>query len=250
MGDPEKILNSRWYNFFNWVVRLVFANIMALLTPMVIGFGLMCPWLFINSSNIFFIIIAIIGALSIIWLAIPSVCACYSLIKAWNEGSENNTFKPFYILYWRYLKELWLYELIMIPIVLVLGFGIYAYYKLLSNEGLWFWIGAIGFGVTAILAWFVILAGVHLPACVSTFRMKTIDLIKLTFINAFRMFPSSLLWFIIYYGVAALILVNSFFTPVYFIIGLALSTYAVEMLSHSKYAYLEAKLVNPQKTDK
>lgn len=241
MADMDKIVNSRWYIFFNWVVRLIFLSIIGVLTPLVAGGVFMLPWLFLDAANLFYIILAIIGLVVLVWIGIPSACATYATLAIWNDGGDANTFTTYYRFLFSDLKELWRYELVMIPVVAILAGAIYCYLVLMKNEGAWFVIGAIGFGVTALLSWFVLLAGVHLPPAVNSFRMKTKDLIRFTFMMAVRMAPQSFLWFFILYGMAALSLVNSMLTPLWFIIGYALSMYFVVLLSKNRYAYLVAR---------
>jgi uncharacterized membrane protein YesL len=97
----------------------------------------------------------------------------------------------------------------------------------------------------------VILSIVNMPMIVSYFRMKTLDLYKMSFYIAFRYFFRTFLYLVIFSIPIILALqFPSFFLPVYTLIGISLPLYLLYLLSRNFYWHLSRNLDDLKNMDK
>lgn len=250
--DFNKFVESKLFRGFDWLYRLLVINLLSILIPLALAIG---PYLLYYHFGWYFFLI--IGYVFAVFALIPCVINSFFIIKHYKEEKAGNVF----ILYFQNLalifKNIYIYELTIIPAGGLLAFGSAYYWAALGAENFasfdaWVRVLMItGFVFSFFCFCAVILSIVNMPMIVSYFRMKTLDLYKMSFYIAFRYFFRTFLYLVIFSIPIILALqFPSFFLPVYTLIGISLPLYLLYLLSRNFYWHLSRNLDDLKNMDK
>jgi len=181
-----------------------------------------------------FMIIAIILA---VFAFIPGFITVFSMIKIYaTDGAA--PFMLYFEILWDNFKSIWKTELIIVPMLAIMSFALYFYYTILTQleEGNFFI--SMSYNVILITVLIFILWLVSLPMTLGYFRMSTKSIMKFTLIMAFKNIIYTFLYLFILIAPLLLCFLNSFFIPVWFLVGISLPLLLIYKISAKKYRTL------------
>lgn len=180
----------------------------------------------------------IIGVVLAFFAFVPCFVTIFSMIKIFGEDGSTSTFVLFFEMLWDNFKSLWRVELILILFLGLMGFATYYYYSILTtvNEVSFFYTISYNFMLVALFIFIMWI--VSLPMSLAYFRMHTMTLIKFTISMAFKNIIFTIVYILIYAVLLVLCLFNSFFIPIWFLLGFSLPQFVIYQISRKKYRYL------------
>lgn len=250
--DFNKKVDSKLFRGFDWFYRLLIINLITIIFIMLPAIGPLLIWYY-NTELIVFLIV---GFLLGFFMFIPAFCTSFFLIKHYKEQKSGNIFVLYYRSFFLILKNLYMYEIILLPIISLLLFAAMSYWNILSPDnfpGYTFW------GITAIMGFIISFFGlvlliftiVNIPMIVSYFRMKTKDLVKFSLYITFRYFFRSFSYTLIILFPFFLVLSSpTVFIPIYVLIGISLPLFLVYQLSEQFYLYISRNIEDIKSADK
>ena len=173
---------------------------------------------------------------------IPCFITIFSMIKIFSEDGSANTFTLFFNRLWDNFKAIYKRELILIPILVIMSFALYFYYRVINGlDSKRFF---LTFSYSIILITLIIFALwlVNLPLTLGYFRMRPYTIVKFTLIMAFKNILFTLLYIVIYAIPVLVCFINGFFIPIWFLVGISLPELIIYLLSAKKYRYLVQNL--------
>ena len=93
--DIEKMVNSKWYIFFDWVYKLIVMNLLTILISVVSGIGFYLLFYYI-PNGIFFLLGICVSFFTFIFCFVTN----YRIIKLNDESKLSNIFKNYFIFFW------------------------------------------------------------------------------------------------------------------------------------------------------
>ena len=181
-----------------------------------------------------FMIIAIILA---VFAFVPVFVTTFSMVKIYAEDGSAPILLYFDRL-WDNFKSLYKIELIFIPLLSIMSFALYFYYTILTQleEGNFFI--SMSYNVILITILLFILWLVSLPMTVGYFRMGVRSILKFTMIMTFKNILFTFLYLFVLVAPLLLCFLNSFFIPIWFLVGISLPLFIIYRLSAKKYRTL------------
>ena len=180
-------------------------------------------------------LLVLIGLVLALFAFIPCYVTTFMMIKIYQEDGSSQTFVLYFIKLWNNFKELFRLELIIVPLISVMAYGLFSYYSIINsmtNASLFFTL-SYNFILIALIC--MVLFILNLPMTIGYFRMKTYTILRFTFANTFRNILYSFLYLLILLVPLALCLINSWLIPVWFLVGLSIPLYFMYHLSSKKY---------------
>lgn len=187
-------------------------------------------------------ILIIIAILLALFAFIPCYLTIFSMIKIFSENGSTSTFVLFFDRLWDNFKSIYKIELIIIPAIAIMSFALYFYYQIINvtNNKSFFLTFSYSFILITILIfllWFV-----NLPMTIGYFRMRTLTIMKFTLIMTFKNILFTFAYLILLTLPLIICFVNSFFIPIWFLIGISLPELIMYLISAKKYRYLVQNL--------
>lgn len=179
--------------------------------------------------------LVIIGLILALFAFIPCYVTTFMMIKIYAEDGSAQTFVLFFVKLWDNFKALFRLELLIVPLISLMAYGVYSYYYIISgleNPNFFF---TIAYNVILISLLCMLLFILNLPMTIGYFRMKTYTILRFTFSMTFRNFLYSLAYVGILLIPLLLCLLNNFFLPVWFLLGLSLPLLLIYLISSKKY---------------
>ena len=179
--------------------------------------------------------LVIIGLILALFAFIPCYVTIFSMIKIFAEDGSAQTLLLFFDRLWDNFKALYKLELIIIPLISIMGYGVYTYYYIISNltESNFFF--TISYNVILITLICMVLFILNLPMTLGYFRMRTYTILKFTFVMTFKNLLYSILYFALLIMPLLLCLLNNVLLPIWFLIGLSLPLMIMYYVSSKKY---------------
>ena len=250
--DFNKFVESKLFRGVDWLYRLLVINVLTLLIPVALAAG---PYLLYHYLDIYFFLLA--GLVIVAFAAIPTVITAFFVIKHYREDKTGNVFVLYFQNLLMIFKNIYIYELTVIPVGGLLLFGSASYWSSLATENFpgfgnpWGILAIVGFIVCFFCFCALIISLVNMPMIVSYFRMRTLDLYKMSFYVAFRYFFRTFLYLVIMsVPIVLAISLPSVFVPLYTLIGISLPLYVIYMLSRNFYWHLSRNLDDLKDMDK
>lgn len=218
----EKKSNSKIFNFFDWVWRLMVINV--------------------------FTIIFSIGIVTIV----PSICAAFKTIKDTKENYTTKIIKPFINNFNYLFRDTFVFSIILIFIVGVAGYGLLWYDGAIGStngsdeqlDNVWFIISMISITIVFIGITVVLMAFIQVPMIITYFNYGYLDSIKLSFYMAFKYFITTIMETAIVI-VSIVVLFNALFIyhllPLWLFFGISLPQYLIYVLSRRFYTFVSGQ---------
>lgn len=191
----EKMVNSKWYVFFDWVYKLIVMNLFTIIISILSGIIFYILFYF-NENGIFFLL----GLSMSFFGFVFSFVTNYRIIKMNDEAKLSNLFKRYFLVLWENIKAIRKITLIFTFVFSLLLFSGYIYWLLLETDEFVFdvigWLYVVGFWAVLMIVLSLFFALLNLPAIVSYFRMSTWGYIRASFFIAFKYFLE--LYFILF----------------------------------------------------
>lgn len=247
----EKMVNSKWYIFFDWIYKLIVMNLLTILISILSGIIFYLLFYFI-PNGIFFLLGLTVSFLGFIFCFVTN----YRIIKLNDEMKLSKLFKTYFIVLWDNFKSIWRIALIFTIIFSFLLFSGYIYWLLLAVDDFVFdvigWLYVFGFWAVLMVIASLFFALLNLPAVVSYFRMKTWNYIKTSFFIAFKYFFKTLFYLILAAILPLLIIItiNPAIVSIWSLIGISGVEYIMYITSKGKFWYLTHNLEDFKTEDK
>jgi len=226
----NKILNSKAYQIFDFVVRLLILNVLIIL----ISFSLLIilTTIFDDLPKYVELLLLIPTAFTIL----PSIVASTAVIKSYVVDKNNGLFKDFFIAFKKYyFKSLLLSILVVVAYVLLQNSYFYFNNLKLSAP-----IYMIGYILTISFSLIALFAFIQIPLVFVYFDgLKIIHYVKLAFILSFKNLGTSIILLII--SVASII--ASYFVQIYLLLfSFTIVIYFCVLLTKKNYLKITNKL--------
>lgn len=219
----SKILNSKAYQVFDYICRLIILNI--LLIVMSFSIFIIFSNIFPDMNNLYKSLLLIPTGLTFF----PSLVSLFSVIKDYETIKSTGVLKEFFRGFKKYYFKTLLFSILII-IVFILVSNSYSFFYSLRETELVYSLGYI-FVLSLILV--LIIMFVHLPLVIIYFDdLNIIHYIKLSFIFAFKDLGLTLLVTVLVVGS---IILSLLFYPYLLIIGFSFTAYLIVKLTLKKY---------------
>ncbi|HBP25352.1 MAG TPA: hypothetical protein DD618_00135 [Acholeplasmatales bacterium] len=250
--DIEKMVNSKWYQIFEWGYRLLFLNLLSIAVPSLVASLPFIFWYFHQDSGWLMLLTIVLWGFGFL----PCFIAAFSVIKDYKEDKTGNVFVLFFVGLWKAFKDVYKLDLIVTAMVGAGGVGAIFYWDLLSGYDtvgpsagtavmVTFIVSVVGFVVLFFLLIAIFLAVLQLPMIVANFRMKTWNLIKFSLYMAFRYFFKTLAYAFLMIGPILLVgIFQSKILPIYMLYGISLPLFGIYLISAQQYWHLSHNLEN------
>lgn len=239
----EKFVNSKFYRGFEWFYRLIFLNLFTLIVSFSLAAIPFLVWYKLQEL-VWLIYVAIV---IFIFLFIPAYISSMLTIKYYIDENTGN----FFVVYFKYLidtiKQIYLVELILVPIFAITLYGAVHYWQLLGPEyykpDLFGIFSIIAFVIEFFLLVLFFFMFINLSYIVTHFKMKTSGYIILSFKFSIRyMFQSLLAVIVLLIPVVLIFVAGMQFIPIYFIGGISFPQYILYKSIRNKFNYLQRNL--------
>lgn len=219
----SKILNSKAYQVFDYICRLIILNILLI----VISFSI-----FIIFSNIFPDMENIYKTLLLIPTAVtffPALVSVFSVIRDYETIKSTGVLKEFFGGFKKYYFKTLIFSILII-IAFILISNSYSFFDALKETEL---VYMLGYFIVLSLILVLIIMLVHLPLVIIYFDdLSIIHYLKLSFIFAFKDLWLTLLVTALVVGS---IILSFIFYPYLLIIGFSFTAYLIVKLTLRKY---------------
>lgn len=179
--------------------------------------------------------LVIIGLILGLFAFIPCFVTTFMLIKIYAEDGSAQTLLLYFNKLWDNFKAIYKLELIIVPLISIMAYGVYSYYFIISSLEEPNFFLSMSYNIILITLICMVLFILNLPMTIGYFRMKTYTMLRFTFSMTFRNFLYSLLYVAMLLFPLLLCLVNNFFLPIWFLIGLSLPLLLMYFVSSKKY---------------
>lgn len=241
--NTEKLVNSKFYRAFEWFYRLVFLNLLILIT----SFSLAAIPFLIYYYNQEQGLLVVLSIFLFVLLFIPSTITSFIVVKHYMDDKTGNVF----VLYFKYLidtiKAVYIIELILLPILLITLYGLYYYWQILGPDyyenNTFGYIAIISFVIEFFLLAILVFIYINLMFIMAYFKMKTFDYIKLSLRFSFRYMGQTIISILILLiPVILMFWLGMKFVPIYFILGISLPQFFILYLVRTRFEYLTRNL--------
>lgn len=219
----SKILNSKAYQVFDYICRLVILNLLLVIVSFSIF--LLIINIFPNLKNVYQMLFLIPTALNLL----PSIVAVAEVIKGYEIEKNSGIFKEFFVAFKKHFKKASILSVILIVCVLLISNSI-SYFSSMQAEGT---IYTSGLGLSLSLVLIMIIGIIHIPLVMIYFDdLNLLHYVKLAFIFAFKDLGLTLIAVIF----VIISLVISYLISIYFIlIAFSLTIYLIIKITKNKY---------------
>ena len=238
----EKFVNSKLYIAFEWFYRLLTLNILTIITSCLLPVLPFIFWLQ-NKSSVFLLIFWLI---LFVFSFLPCYITIFMVIKHYKDEKTGNVFVLFFVFLIDTFLRIYRLEFILIPIFIVCIIGSIYYWDLLGQTEKMDFAGVVAV-IGFVLLFFLLIASffafLHLPMIISYFRMTTYNLIKFSYLLAFKYFLKTIIYMIVLLG--PFLLVNYMpmtFGPFYLLYGISFPLFLMYNFSKGLFWYLQNNL--------
>ena len=219
----SKILNSKAYQVFDYICRLVILNLLLIIVSFSIF--LLIINIFPNLKDGYQILCLIPTALNFL----PSIVAVAEVIKGYEIEKNTGIFKEFFSSFKKHFKNSSILSVILILCILLISNSI-SYFSQMQTEGV---IYTIGFGLSLSLVLIMIIGIIHLPLVMIYFDgLNILHYVKLSLIFAFKDLGLTLLGALF----VIISIVLCYLIGIYFIlIAFSLTIYLLIKITKNKY---------------
>lgn len=219
----SKILNSKAYQVFDYICRLVILNLLLIIVSFSIF--LLIINIFPNLKDGYQILCLIPTALNFL----PSIVAVAEVIKGYEIEKNTGIFKEFFSSFKKHFKNSSILSVILILCILLISNSI-SYFSQMQTEGV---IYTIGFGLSLSLVLIMIIGIIHLPLVMIYFDgLNILHYVKLSLIFAFKDLGLTLLGTLF----VIISIVLCYLIGIYFIlIAFSLTIYLLIKITKNKY---------------
>lgn len=219
----SKILNSKAYQVFDYICRLVILNLLLV----IISFSIFIIMIniFPNMKNVYRILCLIPTALNFL----PCVVAIADVIKGYEIEKNTGIFKEFFTSFKKHFSKASLLSVLLIVCILLIGNSV-SFFSTMQSSGV---IYTIGLGLSLSLVLVLIIGFIHMPLVMIYFDdLKLIHYIKLSLIFGFKDIGLTLLLTLFVIGTIVLSYLFSFYLV---ILAFSLVIYLIIKLTKNKY---------------
>lgn len=218
----EKKSNSKIFNFFDWVWRLMVINVIT--------------------------IVFSIGIITIM----PSICAAFKTIKDTKENYNSKIIKPYISNFVYFFRDTFAFSIILIFLIFVAGYGLLWYDGAIGStngseeqlDTVWFVISIVSITIVFLGIVVVLMAFIQVPMIMTYFNYGYLDSIKLSFYMAFKYFITTIMETAIVI-VSIVVLFNALFSyhlmPIWLFFGISLPLYVIYTLSRRFYTFVSGQ---------
>ena len=219
----SKILNSKAYQVFDYICRLVILNLLLIIVSFSIF--LLIINIFPNLKDGYQILCLIPTALNFL----PSIVAVAEVIKGYEIEKNTGIFKEFFTSFKKHFKNSSILSVLLILCILLISNSI-SYFSQMQTEGV---IYTIGFGLSLSLVLIMIIGIIHLPLVMIYFDgLNILHYVKLSLIFAFKDLGLTLLGALF----VIISIVLCYLIGIYFIlIAFSLTIYLLVKITKNKY---------------
>ncbi len=219
----SKILNSKAYQVFDYICRLVILNLLLIIVSFSIF--LLIINIFPNLKDGYQILCLIPTALNFL----PSIVAVAEVIKGYEIEKNTSIFKDFFTSFKKHFKNSSILSVLLILCILLISNSI-SYFSQMQTEGV---IYTIGFGLSLSLVLIMIIGIIHLPLVMIYFDgLNILHYVKLSLIFAFKDLGLTLLGALF----VIISIVLCYLIGIYFIlIAFSLTIYLLIKITKNKY---------------
>lgn len=219
----SKILNSKAYQVFDYICRLVILNL--LLVIISFSIFILIINIFPNLKSDYQMLFLIPTALNFL----PSIVAVAEVIKGYEIEKNTGVFKEFFTSFKKHFTKSSILSVVLIGCFLLISNSI-SYFSGMQTDGV---IYTIGLGLSLSLVIVLIIGVIHLPLVMIYFDdLKIIHYVKLSLIFAFKDLGLTLLATLF----VVISIVLSYLFSIYFVlIAFSLAIYLIIKLTKNKY---------------
>ena len=219
----SKIFNSKAYQVFDYICRLIILNI--LLIGCSFSIFLIITNIFKDLNEIYQLILFIPSAFTLM----PSILSVFSVIKSYEVDEATGVFKEYFRNFKKYYLKSLLLSFVLIVYIILMG-NSYSYFDSMKTSGIG---NLIGYLLTISFVFISILCFVHLPLTIIYFEdLKLKHYIKLSFIFAFKDLGLTIILTIL---VMSSIILCYYFNLYLLILAFSLTIFLIVKLTKSKY---------------
>ena len=219
----SKILNSKAYQVFDYICRLVILNLLLVIVSFSIFIFIIN--IFPNLKDGYQMLFLIPTAINLL----PSIVAIAEVIKGYEIEKNSGIFKEFFMAFKKHFKKSSILSVLLIVCVLLISNSV-SYFSLMQTEGI---IYTMGFGLSLSLVLVMIICLIHLPLVMIYFEdLNLLHYVKLSLIFAFKDLGLTLIATL--FVVASIFL--SYLISIYFVlIAFSLTIYLIIKITKNKY---------------
>lgn len=221
--EEKKFANSKLFNFFDWVWRLLVLNVLT-----------------------------IIFSLGIVTI-MPAVCAAFKTIKDTKENYTSKIFKPFLSNFIYLFRDTFVFSIILVAIIGISGYAFLWYDGVVgtttgsdnSLDQTWLTIALISIVIVILGTLLMVMVFMQLPMVINYFSYGFLDNIKLSFYMAFKYFITTIIELFISIA-SVVLLINGLFNyhllPVWLFFGISLPLYVNYTVSRRFYRFVTGQI--------
>lgn len=225
----KKILNSKAYQVFDYICRLIILNIMLIIGSFSIF--IICSKIFPNLNDYLKLLLIV----PTLFLLYPSIVAIASVLKGYETNEYSGVFKEFFRSFKKYYLKTLVVNIILILVVALL-YNSYTYFNAYKTTGIAYLIGYI---LTISFSLILIFMFLHLMLVFIYFDdLKLTHYVKLSFVFAFKDLGLTLILTLI---VVSSIILSYFFAIYLLLLGFSLPIFFIIILTKKKYLIISER---------
>ncbi|MBQ2892027.1 MAG: DUF624 domain-containing protein [Bacilli bacterium] len=219
----SKIFNSKAYQVFDYICRLIILNI--LLIGCSFSIFLIVTSIFKDLKEIYQLLLFIPSALTLF----PSIMSVFGVIKGYELDGTTGVFKEYFRCFKKYYLKSLLFSIMLILYIILIS-NSYSYFNNMKTNGVGY---LIGYLLTISFVLISIFCFVHLPLTIIYFDdLNLKHYIKLSFIFAFKDLGLTIILTIL--SIISIIL-SYYFNLYLLILSFSLTIFLIVKLTKSKY---------------
>lgn len=203
----------------------------------------------VKVNNTLSFILLFIAILLALFAFIPCFVTNFSMIKIFSEDGSTNTISLYFDRLLDNFKSLYKLELIIIPYLSLLCFGLYYYFMIINRVNDNSFLNTVSYSIILITIIIFLLWLVSLPMTLGYFRMRPYTIFKFTLVMAFKNILFTVIYLVLLFIPLLLALINGFFLPIWFLVGFTLPQLITYLLSVKKYRYIVHNLDSYKEDD-
>lgn len=217
--EEKKLSNSKIFNFFDWVWRLMVLNVLT--------------------------IIFSIGIITIV----PAISATFKTIKDTKENYNSKIIKPFISNFVYFFRDSFVFSIILVLVIGVAGYGLLWYDGVVGGtdgsvevmDKTWYMISLISITIVFLGMIIFLMTFIQIPIILTYFNYGFLDNIKLSFYMAFKYFLTTIMEVAVVI-ISVVVLFNALFIyhlmPIWLFFGISLPLYVICVLSRRFYTFM------------
>lgn len=228
----SKIFNSKAYQVFDYICRLIILNI--LLIGCSFSIFLIITNIFKDLKEIYQLLLFIPSALTLM----PSILSVFGVIKSYEIEGTTGILKEYFRCFKKYYFKSLLLSVILIVYIILMG-NSYAYFDSMKTSGIGY---LVGYLLTISFILISIICFIHLPLTMIYFDdLKLKHYIKLSFIFAFKDLGLTICLTIL---LVISIILSYYFNLYLLLISFSLTIFLIVKLTKSKYLKISERNKN------